>query len=87
MYCPGGLCTPAQGQGEGPVEYKFFLRKKDDKLAWSISDEERTQEAMGGAGVERSGTESSGTVYPSSWYSSVISNVLIINHLSKAPGW
>ena len=72
MYCPGGLCTPAQGQGEGPVEYKF---------------PKGTQEAMGGAGVERSGTESSGTVYPSSWYLSVISNVVIINYLSKAPGW
>ena len=63
-YCPGGVCTPAHGQGEGPVEYKFFTRREDDKLAWWLSDEERTQEAMGGAGVERSGTESSGIVFP-----------------------
>ena len=42
----GGLSTPGQVQGEGPVGYKFSLA--------------RTQETMGGAEVERSETESPG---------------------------
>ena len=66
VYYPGGVCTPAHGQGEGPVGYKFFLRWEDGKLACRITDEKRTQEAMGGAGVKQSGTESSGTVPPDS---------------------
>ena len=50
-YCPGGVSTPGHGKGEGPAEYKF---------------PKGTQEAVGGAGVERSVTESSGTVLPTS---------------------
>ena len=42
----GGLSTPGQVQGEGPVGYKFSPA--------------RTQEKLGGAGVERSATESPG---------------------------
>ena len=52
-YPPGGVSTPGHGQGEGPARYKLFA-------------EQMTQEMVGGAGVERSGTESSGRVLPSS---------------------
>ena len=89
-YCPGGVCTPAHGQGEGPVEYQFFMRRKDNKLAWRISDEKRTQEAMGGAGVERSGTESPGSILPSSedyyWYFRVSADRFLRNMVRAIVG-
>ena len=44
----GGLFQwPRHGQGEGPDGYKLFA-------------EQMTQETLGGAGVERSGTKSPG---------------------------
>ncbi len=48
---PRGACPPPdKGRGRGPLD----------------TSPEGTQETMGGAGVERSGTESSGRVLPSS---------------------
>ena len=63
---------------------------KDDKLAWRLSDEERTQEAMGGAGVERSGTESPGSVFPPSvsnyWYFRVSADRFLRNMVRAIVG-
>ena len=62
---PPGACPPPDtGRGRGPLDTSPFGGRKDDKLAWRLTDEKRTQETMGGAGVKRSETESPGGVFP-----------------------
>ena len=56
---PRGACPPPDtGRGRGPLDTSPFGGREDDKLAWRLTDDKRTQETMGGAGVKRSGTES-----------------------------
>ena len=55
---PRGACPPPDtGRGRGPLDTSPFGGREDDKLAWRLTDDKRTQETMGGAGVKRSGTE------------------------------
>lgn len=64
MYVSPGTCPPPDtGRGWGPLNTSSLRGTKDDKLAWRLSDEERTQEAMGGAGAEQSGAEFPGDTY------------------------
>ena len=66
---PEDVCTPALGQGEGPVGYKSFLRTRDNKPACGLEDDKRTQETMGGAGVsEANGVPPQGVIPPEAIY-------------------
>ena len=58
-YSLRGACPPPDtGRGRGPLDTSPFGGREDDKLAWRLTDDKRTQETMGGAGMERSGMES-----------------------------
>ena len=54
-----GACPPPdKGRGRGPLDTSPLAGQQDGKPAWQLADDGRAQKTMGGAGVERSGTES-----------------------------
>jgi tRNA pseudouridine38-40 synthase len=87
---PGACAPPHKGRGRGPLNTSSLRGTKDDKLAWRLSDEERTPEAMGGAGVERSGTESPGSILSFSadcyWYFRVSADRFLRNMVRAIVG-
>ncbi len=76
---PGACPPPDEGRGRGPLIFGY--------LAGACS-ESNVQKAMGGAGVERSGTESPGRVLPTSdyWYFRIAADRFLRNMVRASVG-